>query len=64
MNISPQEIIAFGDDFNDIEMLKICGKGIAMNNAISQVKEIANDVTKSNDEDGVAWYLEKYILGY
>ena len=63
MNILPPEILAFGDDFNDIGMLKLCGKGIAMENAISQVKEVAGEITKTNNEDGVAWYVEKYILG-
>ena len=63
MNILPQEILAFGDDFNDIGMLKLCGKGIAMENAISQVKEVAGEITKTNNDDGVAWYVEKYILG-
>ncbi|MCI5473640.1 MAG: HAD hydrolase family protein, partial [Spirochaetia bacterium] len=60
--ISPQEILAFGDDFNDIGMLKLCGKGIAMGNAIAQVKDIADGMTKTNNEDGVAWYVENFIL--
>lgn len=60
--ITPENIIAFGDDFADIGMLKLCGLGIAMGNAIREVKEIADDVTKSNDEDGVAYYLEKQVL--
>ena len=51
-------MIAFGDDFSDMGMLKLCGKGIAMGNAIPQVKEIADDITLTNDEDGVAVYLE------
>ena len=42
--ISPKEILAFGDDFNDIEMLKLCGKGITMGNAIAQVKEVSDYV--------------------
>ena len=58
LNISTQEMIAFGDDFSDMGMLKLCGKGIAMGNAIPQVKEIADDITLTNDEDGVAVYLE------
>ena len=62
LNISPQEILAFGDDFNDIGMLKLCGKGIAMGNAIAQVKDIADGMTKTNNEDGVAWYVENFIL--
>jgi len=43
--ITPENIIAFGDDFADIGMLKLCGLGIAMGNAIREVKEIADDVT-------------------
>ncbi len=60
--IRPEEIIAFGDDFADMEMLRVCGRGIAMGNALPQVKEIADAVTLSNDEDGVAMYLEKLFL--
>ena len=59
LEIPLTEIIAFGDDFNDIGMLKLCGQGIAMGNAIPQVKEIADDITLSNNEDGVAKYLER-----
>jgi Cof subfamily protein (haloacid dehalogenase superfamily) len=61
LNISLNEIISFGDDFNDMGMLKLCGKGIAMQNAIPQVKEIADEITLSNNEDGVARYLEKLL---
>ena len=60
--IPTEKIIAFGDDFNDIGMLKLCGKGIAMENAISQVKEIADEITLSNNDDGVAKFLEKFLL--
>lgn len=55
--IRPEEIIAFGDDYADIGMLQLCGKGIAMGNAIDEVKENADFVIGSNDEDGVAEYL-------
>ncbi|MBP3476905.1 MAG: Cof-type HAD-IIB family hydrolase [Lachnospiraceae bacterium] len=61
-HMTTENIMAFGDDFADIGMLKLCGLGIAMGNAISEVKEIADDVTTSNDEDGVADYLEKCFL--
>ncbi len=57
------EMIAFGDDFNDIGMLKKCGTGVAMSNAIPEVKAIADAETLSNDEDGVAEFLkEKFQL--
>lgn len=61
-NISPDEMIAFGDDYNDMGMLKKCGTGVAMANAIDEIKEIADEITLSNDEDGVAVYLEKKVL--
>ncbi len=64
LNIQFSEIIAFGDDYGDIEMLKLCGTGIAMGNAIPEVKKISDEITVSNDEDGVAIYLEKMFLMY
>lgn len=57
--IIPENIIAFGDDFADIGMLKLCGKGIAMGNAVQDVKRIADTVIKTNDADGIADYLTK-----
>lgn len=62
LNISTDQMISFGDDFSDIGMLKTTGIGVAMGNAIPQVKEIANAHTVSCDEDGVAVYLEKNVL--
>ena len=60
-NSSPSEIIAFGDDYVDIGMLKLCGIGVAMGNSIQEVKDIADEITLSNEEDGVAVYLEKIL---
>lgn len=62
LDISLNEIAAFGDDKNDMEMLKMCGIGVAVNNAIPDVKEIADYVTLSNDENGVAEWLAKNVL--
>lgn len=62
LNLSLNEIVAFGDDKNDMEMLRMCGIGVAVDNAISDVKDIADSVTLSNDEDGVAEWLEKNVL--
>ena len=61
--IGLDEIVAFGDDKNDIDMLKICGTGVAVSNAIKEVLDIADEVTLSNDEDGVADWIAKNILG-
>jgi len=60
-NISSEEILAIGDSENDIEMINYAGKGIAMDNALDQVKEVCDYVTCSNDENGVANALAKYI---
>ena len=60
--ISLNNIVAFGDDKNDIDMLKICGTGVAVSNAIKEVLDIADEVTSSNDEDGVAEWIENNLL--
>lgn len=58
LDIPLKEIIAFGDAGNDIGMLQIVGKGIAMGNAFEEVKEIAHYVTDSNNQDGIAKALD------
>ena len=62
LGICSDEIIAFGDAQNDYEMLKSVGLGIAMGNACNELKAIANDITLSNNEDGIAFALEKHIF--
>ncbi len=62
LNIQSEEIIAFGDNHNDIEMLRYAGLGIAMENAHDEVKNAASYVTQSNAHDGVAAALEKFVL--
>lgn len=62
LHISLNEVVAFGDDKNDIDMLKLCGTGVAVENAISDVKNIADHITLTNNEDGVAMWLEKNVL--
>lgn len=61
-NCSPNETVYFGDDQDDIEPIKMCGLGIAVANGIDDVKVIADFVTKSNDADGVAKFIEHRIL--
>ncbi len=60
--IARDEAVYFGDDNDDIEPIKNCGVGVAVSNAIDKVLEAADYVTESNDMDGVARYIEKYIL--
>ena len=56
-----ENVIAFGDGLNDYEMLKTVGLGVAMGNSLERLKELVDIKTLSNDEDGVAVFLEKYI---
>jgi Cof subfamily protein (haloacid dehalogenase superfamily) len=60
--ITPEEIVAVGDDHNDLEMLRHAGLGIAMGNAITPVKAVADYVTGSNAEDGLVQALERFVL--
>jgi len=60
--IRQEEMIAIGDGDNDLEMLEYAGLGIAMGNAHDEVKQAADAVTASNDEDGIAKAIQKYIL--
>jgi Cof subfamily protein (haloacid dehalogenase superfamily) len=59
--IPPEEIIAIGDNHNDIGMLRFAGLGIAMGNAHDEVKDVADYITLKNTEDGVAVALEKFL---
>lgn len=61
LNISQNEIISFGDSFNDMEMIRQCGFGVAMGNSCEELKYIADYVTKNNNQDGVAYVLEILI---
>ena len=60
--ISREKIAAFGDGSNDTMMLKTVGMGVAMANGMPEVKAAADRLTDSNDEEGVARFIEKYIL--
>ena len=62
LGIPREEIMAFGDGNNDLKMLKEVGTGVAMENAIPSVKEAADYVALSNDEEGIAKFIEKYVL--
>jgi Cof subfamily protein (haloacid dehalogenase superfamily) len=62
MALRPENVMAIGDDFTDIEMLRYAGTGVAMGNAPAAVKASADWVTTSVEEDGVARAVEKWIL--
>jgi len=60
--ISPNDCVYFGDDNDDMEPIKNCGIGVAVSNAIPSVLAIADKIADSNDEDGVARFVEENIL--
>lgn len=63
LQIGLEDMIAFGDDENDYEIMKKVGRGVAVENAIPVIREIADDITDSNDNDGVAKYIAKILGG-
>ena len=61
-DIDPQEILAIGDDENDAEMIAGAGIGVAMGNAVPAVLDVADHQTDSNEDDGAARAIERFIL--
>lgn len=61
LGIRREQMIACGDGFNDIPMIRLAGIGVAMSNAQKEVVQVADYITTSNDEDGVAKVIEKFI---
>ena len=60
-DIKMSDVVAFGDDINDLEMLRVCGVGVAMDNAVAAIKETADCICESNDEDGVSKWISKNV---
>ncbi len=61
LGIAKEELIACGDAMNDVSMIKYAGLGVAMENAYPGIKEYADYVAPSNDDNGVAYVIEKFI---
>ena len=61
LGISVKDMVSFGDDVTDAEMLNLCGTGVAGANAVPKALEAADEVCESNDEDGVARWLERNL---
>ena len=59
LNISVSEVIFFGDSGNDLEIISGVGMGVAMSNALPEIKKVAKEITLSNDKDGVYVFLNK-----
>lgn len=62
LGFTADEVMALGDQGNDLTMVKYAGTGVAMGNAIEDVKAAAQFITKTNEEDGVAFAIEKFAL--
>lgn len=62
LGITIDEVMAIGDEENDLPMIRYAGLGVAMANAVPLIKEAADVVTDSNEADGVATVIEKYVL--
>ncbi len=61
--LNMQHVVAFGDDINDVDMVQASGLGVAVENAIPEVKAVADRITLSNDDDGVALILQELLAG-
>lgn len=61
-HIDKPEIVAFGDDLNDVDMLSYAGIGVAMGNALDEVKKAADFICLSNEEDGIAHWITANLL--
>ena len=61
LGVDRRDVAVFGDQRNDIEMLRWAGRGIAPANATEEAQAAADEVTRSNDEDGVAVVLERWL---
>ena len=59
--VSPDEVVAFGDENNDIDMLEFVGMGVAVENAVEKVKAVSDFITLSNDNDGVAYAVNRFF---
>ncbi len=61
LNVDNGDVIVFGDNENDLEMIKGAGVGVVMGNAKEAIKSHANYVTTTNDEEGIYTFLEEYL---
>ena len=63
IGITKEEVIAVGDSYNDLSMIKFAGLGVAMGNAPDDIKQVADHITDTNMNDGVAKVVEEFLLG-
>lgn len=61
LNINKEDSICFGDNNNDIDMFLNCGIKVCMENGLKELKDIADYITLTNDEDGIAYFINNYL---
>jgi Cof subfamily protein (haloacid dehalogenase superfamily) len=62
LGVAREQIMACGDSDNDYSMIKAAGLGVAMGKGLEEIKKMADKVTLSNDQDGVAYAIEQWVL--
>ena len=62
LGLDKERMIACGDGYNDLTMIKFAGLGVAMENAVLPVRKAADYITMSNNDDGIAHVVEKFML--
>ena len=62
LGVAPDECIAMGDSESDLGLLRLAGLGVAMGNSPDEVKRAALHIAPTNDDDGVAWALQRFVL--
>ncbi|UQS84992.1 sugar-phosphatase [Apilactobacillus apisilvae] len=62
LNLTADNVMAIGDQNNDMSMIKYAGTGVAMGNGVDELKTVANKITKTNKENGVAYAIRNFVL--
>lgn len=62
LGVNLEHVIAFGDNYNDVELFEAVGIPIAMGNAVEQIKSVAKYITLTNDDDGIAYAIDNFII--
>ena len=62
LNLSPEEVMCIGDSENDLSMIEFAGLGVAMGNGLDLLKDAADYITDTNNNDGVAKAIENFVL--
>jgi hydroxymethylpyrimidine pyrophosphatase-like HAD family hydrolase len=60
--VNLEHVIAFGDNYNDVELFEAVGIPIAMGNSVEEIKSLAKHTTLTNDEDGIAYAIDNFII--